>query len=123
MSIENDEKRVAHILKVKEDENLPKVSEKTLNVYHHYLNKNLSFPFDAKYPEETGPLEKIHYDIKITDILDIDECSDLEFYGLFCKGKQGRCKIAIPLAKVEMKQKGKNQQLIEDYNMWFWNYR
>ena len=123
MSGQDDEKRVAHILEVKEGENLPDVSEKTLKVYYRYLSKNLSFPFDAEYSQETGPLEDIYYDIKVIGLLDIDECSDLEFYGLFYEGKQGRRKIIIPLAEVEVKQKGRNQQIIEDYRMWFWNYR
>lgn len=94
-----------------------------MEVYHHYLSKNLSFPFDAEYSRETGHLEDTYYDIKVTGILDIDECPVLEFYGLFCKGKRGRRKIEIPLAEVEVKQKGRNKQLIEDYRMWFWNYR
>ena len=123
MPVEDDEKRVAHILGVKEDEDLPDVSEDTLETCYRYLSKNLSFPFDAEYSQETGPLEDTYYDIKVTSLLDIDECSGLEFYGLFCEGKQGRRKIAIPLAEIEAKQESKNQQLIEDYQMWFWNYR
>lgn len=123
MSIEDSEKQVAKILGVKEDKELPDVSEETLEVYHSYLIYNLSFPFDAEYSKETGPLEDTYYDVKITNLLEIEECPDLEFYGLFCEGKRGRRKIEIPLAEIEVKQEGKNKQLIEDYRMWFWNYR
>jgi len=61
--------------------------------------------------------------INVTGLSKLEECPDPEFYGLFCKGKQGRRKIETPLAEVRVKQKGKNKQLIDDYNMWFWNFR
>jgi len=105
-------------LKVK-SEKLPNVSERTLRVYHSYLKENLSFPFEARCSEETGPLEETYYDIRVTDLLEPDECPELEFYGLFCEGKQGRRKVEIPLAEIEVKQESKNKQLIEDYHMWF----
>jgi hypothetical protein len=123
MSIEEDEKRVAEISGVKKGKELPDVSGRTLKVYHFYLSKNLLLPFDAEYSEETGPLEDTYYGIKVTGLLDIDECPELEFYGLFCEGKQGRRKITIPLAEVEVKQEERNKHLIKDYQMWFWNYR
>ena len=117
-----DEKRVARILGVKAGKELPNVSKKTLKIYHSYFNKNLSFPFNAEYSVETGPLEDTYYDIKVTGLLEPEESPDPEFYGLFCKGKQGRGKIEIPLAEVTVKQEDKNKQLIEDYCMWFSNY-
>jgi len=120
---DDDEKRVAKILGAGEDEDLPNVSEETLKVYYGYLSKNLSFPFDAEYSRETGPLEDTYYDIEVTDILSYDDVPDLESYGLFCTGKQGRRKIEIPLAEIEVKEKGKNEQVIEDYSFWFCNYR
>ena len=95
-----------------------------MKIYYHYLIQNLSFPIDAVYSVETGPLEDTYYDVKITSISDIDESPDIEFYGLFCKGKEGRRKIEIPLAEIEkVKQNDKNKQIIDDYCMWFWNYR
>ena len=122
MSIEASEKRIAEILGVKGGKELPNVSKKTSKIYHSYLNKNLSFPFNAEYSKETGPLEDTYYEIKVTGLLEPEEVPDLEFYGSFCKGKQGRGKIEIPLAEVTVKQEDKNKQLIEDYCMWFCNY-
>jgi hypothetical protein len=122
MSVEESEKRIAKILGVKKDEELPDVSKKTLKIYCSYLDKNLSFPFDAEYSVETGPLENRYYDIKVTDLLELGEFPSPEFYGVICKGSQGRHKIEIPLADLTVKQKGKNRQLIEDYCRWFWNY-
>ena len=123
MPIEVSEKRVVRILGLRDDKRLPKVSDETLGVYHNYLSKNLTFPFEGEYSCETGPLENARYDINVIGILDINECSDLTFYGLFCRGKQGRRKIVVPLAEVEVKQEGRNKQLIKDYRSWFWNYR
>jgi len=123
MPIEVSEKRVTKILGFKGSNKLPEVSGETLKVYHNYLSKNLTFPFVTKYSCETGPLEDTHYDISVIDILDINGCPSLTFYGLFCRGKQGRRKIAVPLAELEVKQESKNKQIIEDYRMWFWNYR
>ena len=123
MSIADDEKRVAQILDLEKRERLPNVSEEYLEVYHQYLNDHLSFPFDAEYSRETGPLEDTHYDIKVTGLSDPDESADVEFYGLFCHGKQGRRKVIVPLAEVEVKVKGQNEELVDDYKMWFWNYR
>ena len=57
MSIADDEKRVAQILGIEEGEELPDVSEEYLEMYHQYLNDHLSFPFEAEYSRETGPLE------------------------------------------------------------------
>ena len=123
MPIEVSEKRVAKILGLKDGDGFSEVSDETLKVYRNYLSKNLAFPFEAEYSCETGPLEDTYYDINVIDILDINKCSDLTFYGLFCRGKQGRRKIVVPLAEVEVKQEGRNKQLIKDYRSWFWNYR
>ena len=51
-------------IKVKQDGEIPPVTEETLQLYHDYLIKNLSFPFDAKYSQEKGPLEITYNDIK-----------------------------------------------------------
>ena len=123
MSIADDEKRVAQILGTKEGEKLPEVSEEYLEMYHQYLNDYLSFPFEAGYSKETGPMENTYYDIKVTGLSDPDESPDVEFYGLFCYGKHGRRKVVVPLAEVEAKEKGENEKLVDDYRMWFWNYR
>jgi len=43
---------------------------------------------------------------------------------LFVRGNQGRRIIEVPIATIEeVKEAGTNKQLIEDYCMWFWNYR
>ena len=117
MSWDEDARRVAEIFGVKEGEALPDVSRKTLRTYHAYLKADLEFPFKAE-------IEDIDDAITISSLFNLNECPDLTFYGLFVRGKQGRRIIEIPIAEIEeVKNKGKNKQLIEDYCMWFWNYR
>ena len=117
MSWEDDERRVAEILGVKAGQRLPAVSRQTLRQYHTYLTAHLVFPFKAEIEDMDGV-------ITIRSLFKLNECPDLTFYGLFVRGNQGRRLIEIPIATIEdVKDEGTNKQLIEDYCMWFWNYR
>ena len=117
MSWEEDERRVAEIIGVQAGQRLPAVSRQTLRKYHAYLQSNLVFPFQAAIEDMDGVST-------IRSLFKLDECPDLTFYGLFVRGNQGRRLIEIPIAVIEeVKDEGKNKQLIADYCMWFWNYR
>jgi len=117
--------RVREIVGWDDEENdLPDVSEETLELYYDYLREHLTFPFEGGYSRETGPLEFTDYDLRVTGLLDLDEHDDLEFYGLMCEGRQGRRHVVVPLAEVEVEDEdGPNAQLVSDYRYWFWNYR
>jgi len=115
VSMEAGERRIATIFGVSTERPLPPVSPRTLQRYHTYLQAHLALPFAAA--DKDGPL-------MVTELFDFDECPDLAFSGLFCRGKQGSRRIDIPLADIEdVQEEGKNKQLIADYCMWFWNYR
>jgi Calcium binding len=117
MSWEEDERRVAEIFGVKAGQRLPAVSRQTLRKYHTYLTAHLAFPFKAA-------IEDLDAEATMQSLFALNDCPDLTFYGLFVRGKQGRRLIEIPIATIEeVKEEGKNKQLIEDYCMWFWNYR
>ena len=117
MSWDEEERRVAEIVGVKKGEALPDVSRKTLRTYHAYLKANLEFPFKAKVEDLDG-------EATIQSLFALNDCPDLTFYGLFVRGNQGRRIIEIPIATIEeVTEEGTNKQLIEDYCMWFWNYR
>lgn len=117
MSWEDEERRVAAILGVKEGEALPRVSRHTLRTYHAYLHANLDFPFQAT-------VEDLDADVTIESLFALKDCPDLTFYGLFVRGHLGRRLIEIPIAEIEeVTDQSPNTQLIEDYCMWFWNYR
>ena len=60
---------------------------------------------------------------KIKNLVTLGETPEIEFYGLFVTGREGRRKIVVPLAEVEVNEEGENILLVEDYNTWFWNYR
>ena len=117
MSWEEDARRVAEIFGVPAGQRLPAVSRKTLRQYHTYLRAHLVFPFQAAIEELDGV-------VTVQSLFTLKECPDLTVYGLFVRGHQGRRLIEIPIATIEeVKDEGTNKQLIEDYCMWFWNYR
>jgi hypothetical protein len=117
MSWDDEEKRVAGILGIKEGETLPAVSRQTLRKYHAYLRANLEFPFKAEVEDLDG-------ESTIHSLLDLDEYPELTFYGLFALGRHRGHSIETPLVDVfEIEDKRQNKQLLEDYCFWFWNYR
>ncbi len=108
---------MAEILGVQEGEALPHVSRQTLRTYHAYLKASLKFPLKANVEDLDG-------NATIHSLFALRECPELTFYGLFVRGHHGRRLIEIPIAIIEeVKGKGPNKHLIEDYCMWFWNYR
>jgi Calcium binding len=117
MSWDEEERRVAEILGVKQGEVLPDVSRKTLRTYHAYLKANLEFPFKAKVEDLDG-------EATMHSLFALKECPELTFYGLFVRGHYGRRLIEIPIVEIyEVRSQEKNNQLIEDYCFWFWNHR
>jgi hypothetical protein len=115
--VEEDERRVAEIFGVQAGQRLPAVSRQTLRQYHAYLTAHLVFPFKAE-------VEDLDAEATIQSLFALNDCPDLTFYGLFVRGNQGRRIIEIPIATIEaVRDEGTNKQLIEDYCMWFWNYR
>jgi hypothetical protein len=87
----------------------PGVSRQTLRRYHTYLTAHLVFPFQAAIEDMDGVTT-------IRSLFMLNECPDLTFYGLFVRGNHGRRLIETPLATIEeVKDEGKNKQLIADY--------
>jgi len=104
-------------LGIKEGDTLPRVSKKTLKKYHAYLRANLEFPFKAE-------VEDLRGETKSHNLLDLDDCPELTFYGLFALGRHRGHTIETPLVDIfEIEDKGQNKQLLEDYCFWFWNHR
>ena len=122
MSVEEEEKRIASVFDIGEEEELPHVSEETLRVYERFLREKLSFPFEG-ISEDDEFDEGRKGNIKVTDMIELDESAGREFYGLFCKGKRGRRAVVLPLALLRVPEDDPNRQIVRDYNAWFWNYR
>ena len=115
--------RLAKIFGIKDSQEFPVVSLESLQIYHDYLKIQLVFSIFALYEQKIEPFKTTRWDIKVLGLFGIEFTSDVEFYGLFCEADRGRQKIQIPLADVEVMEKGNNDILIEDYKTWFWNNR
>ena len=113
--------RVARLFGLPESAGPPAVTYEALELYHEYLCAHVRFPFYGEYSRETGPLQQTSDYIKVIGLADEDDCD--EFYGLLCEARQGRRHVVVPLAEVEVESENPNHQLIEDYRVWFWNYR
>jgi hypothetical protein len=130
--LEEWELKVAHILGVSKlakekkynDNDLSDLLEVTyerLLIFYDYLHHHLTFPFPASYEQEVGPLKVAEYDvncIRLDQEMKVDE-----FYGILVECRQGRKKVIIPLADIDVIEEGTNCALIEMYHSWFWTYR
>jgi len=117
----DEEIRVTHLFGLPESAGPPAVTYEALEVYHDYLCAHVRFPFYGEYSRETAPLRNTSDYLKVTGLADVDDWD--AFYGLLCEARQGRRHIVVPLAEVEVDSQDPNHQLIEDYRVWFWNYR
>lgn len=97
------------------------VTDERLMKFYHYLQRNLAFPFVATYEQEVGPLAFEEYDVNCIR-LDQEIKAD-EFYGVLVDCRQGRKKVILPLAEVDVDEENINLALIKLYNAWFWSYR
>jgi len=133
-------KRVADILGCISE--VSEVSVSSLSAYLAYLNKNLEqpcyltgtedFSWEEKYvfgygsKQEYEKLKKKHP--SYTDIFELLSLEDIvdEGYGILAKLKRttDKKKFTLPLADLESTdKKSKNYQLIDDFSVWFSNYR
>jgi len=140
--IETDQqiKRVQAILEVTDEEDMV-VDDENLKKYFHYLNENIGFPCivtgieDFRWEEfyVLGPGDQKEYEkLKKTrpsytdeyKILSIDGY-DLD-YGILVNVRRisDRKKFTLPLEDLEaVDKKSNNYQILDDYSVWFVNYR
>lgn len=89
-----------------------------LETWENYLEKNLTFPFDAKTSEyqEKGPLQSgDRVSVKKISIVD-------DLYGIIVELRHGRKKFHFPLCDLEAIAKDSpNYQPVKDYRLWFAN--
>ena len=123
LSMDDQDDRIKAALGLTSDDPLPDVDETTLLKFHAHLAAHLKFPFEAEHSEETGPLEETAYSVIVLGLLDPEEDPPDEDYGIFCKARQGRRIIDLPLAELEPREGEPNHQHIDDYSSWFWDYR
>lgn len=105
------------------DDPLPNVDVDTLRICHGYLAQNLSFPFAAKWEAESSSFFRKQRVVTVRGLGAADEEGRIDdSYGLICQilidGKPGDA----PLAQMDVQEPGRNRQLVEDYQYWFWNW-
>ena len=120
---EQPEDRIRAALGLKRKGKLPGVGKETLQAYYGYLASNLSFPFEARYPEPVGLHEEIIRTVTVVGLLDPAKNLDGESLGLVCEAQRGKRRIELSLAELELDQRDPNHELAEDYWYWFWNWR
>ena len=121
-SVAEDE-RIANIFHLADVEELPPVTDETLEIYYQYFKNALIIPFQTIYKQEIGFLQELQHEITVIDILNPTQSFDSDFYGIFCESKTNTGTKIIPLAELELDADDENYLLIDDYSMWFWNYR
>jgi len=73
MELFEEDHRIARVFGKKKGESPPDGTVENFKIYFDYLEKNLSFPFEAEYFIETGPFEDTYYDIKVTGLIPLEQ--------------------------------------------------
>jgi len=112
------EQRILRVFQLQK--NLPEVDTAALEKYCAFLTKNLLFPIQGTFDQETGPLQHTTLPVIVKYLSeDIDK-----FYGIYAEGIAGKKHVEIPLADFDCNTTDhRNYQLIDDYKTWFWNNR
>lgn len=138
--VDGDIARVMKILNVVDEEDMD-VNDDNLKTYFDYLNKRLDFTQlvtgseDFRWEEYyvIGPGDPKEYEKlkkkypSYTDhyqILNLDEYYYDEGILINVKRISDKKKFTLPLAELKaVDKRSSNYQLLEDFSMWFWNYR
>jgi hypothetical protein len=118
MSWTEQEQRILRVFQFQK--NLLEVDTAALEKYCAFLTKNLLFPIQGTFDQETGSLHHTTYPVIVEHLSeDIDE-----FYGIYVEGVAGKKNVEIPLADFDCNTTDhRNYRLIDDYKTWFWNNR
>jgi len=136
--LDDQDKRVSAIL----GGEIPDVAEESLETYRAYLHEHLALPcqltgiedFDWEEYYVIGPGDQKEYEtLKKTrpsyrDTFNMVSFEDLidERVGILVSVRRvsDRRKFTLPLAELEAtEKKSQNYQLLDDYSVWFVNYR
>jgi hypothetical protein len=122
LSPKDQDDRIRMIFGLTSNDPLPDVDDETLETYHEHLSENLVFPFEAEHTSDTGPFSSRTMKVKVTCLGDPDDERMIDdTYGILCEARHERRVVTLPLGELE--EAKPNQQLVEDYCYWFWNYR
>ncbi len=145
-NFEGQEQRIGEIVGLDEDGEVLEVNDKTLATYRDYLEKHLEFPCYLTGIEDLGCFgweeyytigpgsKKDHERLRKTkpsyldtyEFLGFEDRVKDEFYGLLVTVKRmsDNKKFCLPLSDLKATdEKPKNYQLLDDYAVWFVNWR
>lgn len=97
---------------------LPAVGRRWLEKYYDHLAGRLSFPFEARYAEQSNS-----FSVTVSALLAPNHHALDEYAGLVCQTTLGAQDREIPLVDLEIDEDHPNFQLLEDYWYWVWNWR
>ncbi len=136
--LDKQDQRIADILGTKD---VPDVTDETLEIYLDYLKQNLEMPCQVTgiedFPWEEfyviGPgSQKEHERLRKTrpsymDTYELLSFDDVESYsGIFVNVQRvsDKKEFVLPLADLEAtEKKSKNYELLDDFSVWFVNWR
>jgi hypothetical protein len=117
LSPKDQDDRIRMVYGLTSNDPLPDVDDETLEAYHEYLSKNLTFPFQAEHGGEYGHPERV----KVIGLGDPDEEPMIdEMHGILCEARMEGHVVTLPLGELEDAKP--NRRLIDDYCYWFHNW-
>jgi hypothetical protein len=136
--LDDQDKRIAKILGSK---SVPRVNKKTLRPYCDYLKASLEFPclltgiedfpWEERYVFEFGSKAKYERLKKkqpsYTDTFELLSLDEVDaHYGIIARVRRvsDKKEFGLPLADLEATdEESKNYELLDDYSVWFVNWR
>jgi hypothetical protein len=105
------------LLKTKLKQGKLEFSDENLLVYSKYLGRDLEFPIDASFIEDTDIFGQVTTKVQVTSILPENSINTND--GVKTQCTYGYQTIKVPLAKLSLIQPGTNRRLVEQYKRWF----
>ena len=122
-STPTQDERIRRVFGLLDDAPLPSVSDQTLAAYYEHLMANLSLPFDALFCPAGGETRQLIHYVCVTELTDPRQGHMHNLHGLFCRAKNAKEVLDLPLADLGVRDENPNCQLIDDYAYWFVNWR
>jgi hypothetical protein len=123
LSMNDQDDRIRAVFGLTRDDLLPEVDDTSLRTYYKFLAANLKLPFGATWEGESR-VRQVPEKVTVYALSDFEDDSGTdETYGILCKAKLVDGKNELPLSELEMKDGSPNEQILDDYNYWFWNHR
>lgn len=120
---DDPEDRIRAVLRVTEDEPVPRVRLEALRKYHTHLAAVLMFPIVGRLASPIGPHRDTRSTLSVLRLLDpVREYEPEEMYGLICKAELNGERIELPLVYIDVPDDTPNHRLLDDYTYWMRNW-